>query len=112
MTKSLTLLNQHRENVVRLREAEQLREAFGTISTPMLRELHKRFAETELGALAVIEKADDPLTRSVLILRYVEGLKWQDVASQLGSSSTTGSVKMMTRRFLQKLDEQSKTASP
>ena len=112
MNPFLSLLNSHRENVVRLREADRLREQLGTISTPMLREMHDRFAETEPGALAVIEKANDPLTRSVLVLRFVEGLEWKEVASQLGGGSTEGNAKMIVYRFLQALEQKSKTASP
>lgn len=108
MNQFLCLLNEHRENVVKLREAEQLRELVGsnTISTPLLRELHERFAETEPGALTVIEKADDPLTRSVLVLRFIEGLEWRDVALQLGGSNRTGCVKMICYRFLGTLEKQ------
>ena len=45
---------------------------------------------------------EDSLIRQIFTCRFVEGLSWQQVAKKVGGHNTTGSVKMIVRRFLAK----------
>ena len=46
-----------------------------------------------------ISKAPNGMTRRMLRLRYKQGLKWADVAAQMGEDVTEGSLKQRDREF-------------
>ncbi len=48
-----------------------------------------------------IDTVQDSLIRQILILRYVNGLSWQQVAASIGGGNTADSVRMIHNRFLQ-----------
>ena len=50
--------------------------------------------------LRYIESVDDSLMRQILLLRHVEGLKWQEVADRVGTNENA--VKQAYSRFLKK----------
>jgi len=49
-----------------------------------------------------IETVPDSLIRQILILRYVNGLSWKQVAAHIGGGNTADSVRMLHNRFLKK----------
>lgn len=49
-----------------------------------------------------IDNIDDSLIRQIIILRYVNGLTWEQVAASIGGNNTADSVRMMHDRFLKK----------
>lgn len=49
-----------------------------------------------------IDNIDDSLVRQIIILRYVNGLTWDQVAASIGGNNTADSVRMMCNRFLGK----------
>jgi hypothetical protein len=49
-----------------------------------------------------IEGINDSMIRQIIILRYVNGLGWKDVATKLGGNNTADSVRMMLDRYLGK----------
>lgn len=49
-----------------------------------------------------IASIDDSFIRQIFTLRFVNGLTWRQVARKMGGNNTTGSVKMIVRRFLAK----------
>ena len=53
--------------------------------------------------LAFVEGIEDSLLRQVIVLRHVNGLTWEQVAAEIGSSTTWNSLRMMHDRFLESL---------
>lgn len=49
-----------------------------------------------------IYRAPNSSIRNVLMLRYQEGMRWQDVADALGGSATKDSVRKIVNRFFEK----------
>lgn len=47
-----------------------------------------------------IADVDDPLMRSILALRFVNGLPWRQVAMSIGGNNTADSVRKACIRFL------------
>ena len=47
-----------------------------------------------------IASVDDPLVRQVLRLRFVDGLRWSEVARSIGGGNTPDSARMLCQRFL------------
>lgn len=47
-----------------------------------------------------IESIDDSLIRQVIILKYIEGLTWNQVAAKIGGGTTADSLRMMLNRYL------------
>lgn len=47
-----------------------------------------------------ISSLDDCLIRQIITLRFVNGLKWRDVAQRIGGNNTESSVQVMLRRYL------------
>ena len=64
-----------------------------------LANLQKREREKK-RLLRYIESVDDSLMRQILLLRHVEGLKWQEVADRVGTNENA--VKQAYSRFLKK----------
>jgi hypothetical protein len=66
----------------------------------------KKRAECASQLLAEIEKfvsgIDDSETRLILSLRYVSGLRWEDVARQVSPYATADSVRKTAERYLDK----------
>jgi len=73
-----------------------------------VRRLQKKFNERieKLTALVeevndYVESIDDSLIRQIIILRYIDGYTWEQVAAHIGGNNTADSVRMMHNRFLQ-----------
>lgn len=49
-----------------------------------------------------IESIDDSLIRQIIILRYINGLTWDQVAVHIGGGNTADSVRMASNRFLER----------
>lgn len=49
-----------------------------------------------------IESIDDSLIRQIIILRYIKGLTWDQVAVHIGGGNTADSVRMALNRFLER----------
>lgn len=49
-----------------------------------------------------IETIDDSLMRTVLALRYINGLSWRQIAFSIGGGNTEDGVRQMVHRFLKK----------
>jgi hypothetical protein len=49
-----------------------------------------------------IQHVDDSLIRQLLTYRYMEGLKWNDIAAKMGSGYSEDSLRKMLERFLNK----------
>lgn len=47
-----------------------------------------------------IESIDDSLIRQIIILRYINGLTWDQVAAHIGGGNTADSLRMMLNRYL------------
>lgn len=47
-----------------------------------------------------IDRIEDSLVRQIIILKYIEGMSWQGVASVIGGNNTASSVRMAVNRFL------------
>lgn len=52
--------------------------------------------------MAEISAVRDSVTRQVLMLRYVEGLSWQVVATRMGGGNTKDGVKKIAYRYFEK----------
>lgn len=53
----------------------------------------------------LIASIDNSLMRQILILRFVDGLPWSQVAYNIGGNNTPDSVKKLCHRFLRKLEK-------
>lgn len=49
-----------------------------------------------------IQSVDDSLIRQIISLRFVDGLKWQQVAVSIGGNNNEDSLRMLLNRFLRK----------
>lgn len=49
-----------------------------------------------------IASVDDSLIRQIIALRFVKGLKWRDVAQNIGGGNSESSVQMALNRYLSK----------
>ena len=49
-----------------------------------------------------IYSIDDPLIRTILSLRYLENLSWNQIAMKIGGNNTADSVRMAEARFWKK----------
>lgn len=47
-----------------------------------------------------IDRIDDSLIRQIIMLRYINGLTWEQVAEQVGGNNTADGVRMIHNRFL------------
>lgn len=54
-----------------------------------------------------IQKIDDSLIRQILILRYIKGLTWCQVAQRIGGNNTENNVEKIHSRFLKKVESSS-----
>lgn len=48
-----------------------------------------------------IESIEDSLVRQIISLRYINGLTWEEVATNIGGNNTADSVRMLCNRFLE-----------
>ena len=61
-------------------------------------ELTKKLLEVE----EYIEGIEDSRVRTIIRLRYIEGMTWQQVADYMGGEHTEDSVRKAAGRFLEK----------
>lgn len=61
-------------------------------------ELTKKLLEVE----EYIEGIEDSRVRTIIRLRYIEGMTWQQVADYMGGENTENSVKQKMKRFFDK----------
>lgn len=69
------------------------------------RRIRERMDELTQAIQAVedaIDRAPNSRIRTVLMLRYQEGMRWQDVADVLGGSATKDGVRKIVNRFFAK----------
>lgn len=51
---------------------------------------------------AEIYAVKDSQVRLILLLRYVDGMSWRNIAARVGGGNTSDSVRMIHNRFLSK----------
>lgn len=51
---------------------------------------------------AEIYAVKDSQARLILLLRYVDGMSWRNIAARVGGGNTSDSVRMIHNRFLSK----------
>lgn len=61
--------------------------------------LQKRWYERN-RLLRYINTVEDSLMRQILTHRFIDGMKWWEVADAVGGNHTSGSVRLMCHRFL------------
>lgn len=54
-----------------------------------LEELEERYFNTITEAIKIIESLPNPLEREVLMIRYISGAKWEEVAAKVDCSMRT-----------------------
>lgn len=64
------------------------------------KELNKEIAREIFYIDAWINDIEDALTREIFRLRYINGLKWRDVAQRLGGGNTENGIKSIHHRYL------------
>ena len=52
--------------------------------------------------LNYIKSVSDPIVRQALTLKYVEGMKWEEVVKKSGGKNTSESIKKMVYRYLKR----------
>ena len=52
--------------------------------------------------LTYIKSVSDPIVRQALTLKYVEGMKWEEVVKKIGGKNTSESIKKMVYRYLKR----------
>ena len=52
--------------------------------------------------LNYIKSVSDPIVRQALTLKYVEGMKWEEVVKKIGGKNTSESIKKMVYRYLKR----------
>ena len=63
-----------------------------------MNELHSKYD----AICAEIYAVKDSQVRLILLLRYVDGMSWRNIAARVGGGNTSDSVRMMHNRFLSK----------
>ncbi|AOY76671.1 RNA polymerase subunit sigma-24 [Clostridium formicaceticum] len=69
------------------------------------KKLRQRLTELEILVEEInefIEGVEDSLTRQILILKYVKGLSWEQVAAYIGGGNKAESLRKRVERFLGK----------
>lgn len=56
--------------------------------------------EERMKLESYIDSIDDVMTRLIFQYRFIDGLRWEDVASQVGGKNTANSVRMTCYRYL------------
>ena len=56
----------------------------------------------ELIRAKICEREKERLLRTIFIYRYIDGLKWFEIADKIGGGNTDESVKLLHWRFLKK----------
>lgn len=60
----------------------------------------------EMDALiSIIDAVEDPVLRKVLLLRFVEGLQWPQVALEMHSKNGADAYRQMVYRWARKVEE-------
>ena len=52
--------------------------------------------------IVYISKIDDSMIRQIIFLRFIQGLTWVQVASEIGGGNSPDSIRMMVKRYLAK----------
>lgn len=52
--------------------------------------------------LNYIKSVSDPIVRQALTLKYVEGMKWEEIVKKIGGKNTSESIKKMVYRYLKR----------
>lgn len=68
----------------------------------LLNEKRKEYQQLRNEAVKFIHDIPDSFTRQLLTCRYIDGMSWKQVASQIGGSNTEDSVRMACDRFMKK----------
>ena len=79
--------------------------AAGDLHT-VLEEMQNRCAAERLRLESYIAGIDDSHIRLIFRLRFVDGLKWEDVARNVGGNNTEASVRMACKRWIEKHGEE------
>ena len=66
----------------------------------MMRERRNKLAKLRVEVEQFLMAVDDPHMASLLRLRYIKGLKWEDVAAQIGGGNSVSGVRSAVERFL------------
>lgn len=75
-----------------MRELEKTRALVGVLKRQAAREYRR--------ILKWVDSIDDAQTREIVVLRYVNGLPWQQVAASVGGGNTADSVRKVAARYL------------
>lgn len=68
----------------------------------ILNALKSEIEETVNDVQTYINSIDDSHTRRILSMRYVDGLKWRQIADCMGGGNTEDAVRKTAERFLEK----------
>ena len=55
--------------------------------------------------ISIIDAVEDPVLRKVLLLRFVEGLQWPQVALEMHSKNGADAYRQMVYRWARKVEE-------
>lgn len=130
MLMTLSELNEHYELVRQLLQAQELLERLHTAALPgaqkitgmprtpgvsdrvgnlaaeiadagsTLEDLREKVRQEEPRIVAFIESIDDLQLRTIMSLRFMQGMEWADVADTIGGGNTVASVSMRCYRYL------------
>ncbi len=75
-----------------MRELEKARALVGVLKRQAAREYRR--------LLKWVDSIEDAQTREIIVLRYVNGLSWQQVAASVGGGNTADSVRKVAARYL------------
>lgn len=70
------------------------------MSRDRVKALEEKLAESEREVQAWLATLEDDYARTVISLRFLAGLQWQEVAAIVGGGNTESSVKMVCYRYL------------
>ena len=62
----------------------------------------KRSIQEYKKLIVYISKIDDSMIRQIIFLRFIQGLTWVQVASEIGGGNSPDSIRMMVKRYLAK----------
>ena len=76
------------------------KKAILTARKEMLREQSIKYEQMTNDIMEFIKNIPDSHTRRVFTLRFVDGLRWQDVAEKIGGGNTESGVKKIFERYM------------